>query len=282
MRPDFIIAGIMKSGTTFLDGLVRNHPSIRMPIRNMDYSFFDDDRIYSKGISWYESLFDEFINEKNVIIGQTSADCAFNKGSIERIKQHIPDVKLIFVLRHPIERTHSLYWHQYSMGREYRSFEEALKREPGIIQKDYYHYKMYSYVERSRYKSQFDNVYSQFEHKNVCLIPFTSLIKNTLPTLNKIFSFLGVEELESLDQLGHQSVSRNKARIPKNRSVVVLSAFLQKIGLTAVGRRLVNLNKVEGRPPEMNKETRHLLENILAEDIQFYDQLESRFRNLVL
>lgn len=281
MLPSFIVGGIMKSGTSFLDSLLHNHPSVKMPDRSMDYSFFDDDRIYKRGVSWYESLFEEFKNCNDCVIGQISADCAFNEGSIERIKLHIPDVKLIFVVRHPIDRTYSLYWHQYSMGREYRSFEMALEREPKAIRKSYYNYKMYSYVARSRYKQQFDNIYKFFDKDSVLVVPFDSLTKDTLRTVNEVFAFIGVDTVKNMDQLNHNKLRKNRAKIPQHHSIVIISAFLQKLGLISAGRRLINMDRVDKRPLEMNKSTRQTLEQLLAEDILFYEEIRKNFQNRI-
>lgn len=279
MRPDFLIAGVMKSGTTFLDGLIRNHHSIKMLERNLNYSFFDDDRIYRRGIEWYENLFKHLKVDKGAILGQTSADCYFNEGSIERIREHLPDIKLIFVLRDPIERAYSLYWHQYGMGREYRSFEDALQRESEVIWKSYYNYKMFSYIERSRYKSQFEKVFDLFDEKKVLLLPFNSLIGNTLMTINKVFDFLSVDRVENLDELDFRSIPRNPARIPRHSQIVHLSYYLQKMGMTSLGRRLVNLDKITARPPRMKSSTRISLEKKLAEDILFFRSVEEQFEN---
>ena len=133
MLPDFIVAGIMKSGTSYLDTLIRNHPEIGMPVRSMDRSYFDNDEIYLKhDLNWYEALFEGIDGD---VIGQTSADCAFNPDSIDRIKMIIPNAKLVFVIRNPVDRAYSLFWHQVSMGREYNSFEKAIEVEDEKIKK---------------------------------------------------------------------------------------------------------------------------------------------------
>jgi hypothetical protein len=271
MKPDFIIAGIMKSGTTYLDNLVRGHPEVYMPKRLMDYSFFDNDEIFKKGLEWYKSIFQPPSND--LVVGQTSADCAFNRGSIERIKQVIPNVKLVFIVREPIARSYSLYWHQVMMGREYNSFEEVIRKEPSRICKSYYNYKMYSYLERSRYKRQFDRVFSVFPKDQVLIIPFELLIKNELLYLNKVFRFINVKEVTSLDQLNVASLSKNPARIPSNMQVVRLSAALQRVGMIRIGRFILNRFLIQQRPPAMSDKTHAQLKEFFKEDIDFHKTL---------
>jgi hypothetical protein len=280
MLPHFLIAGVMKSGTTFLGNLMANHRNVEILERNMDYNFFDNDVVFTRGIDWYESLFEKY-SSKDMIIGQISADCAYNNGSIERIQWMIPSIKLIFILRHPIDRAYSMYWHQYSLGREFRSFENAIKREDKIVQKDYYHYKMFSYVNRSKYKAQFKNVYNYFDENQVLLIPFDALIESTLEVMNKIFSFLGVTRINSLNELNIDSVPRNRTRIPSNHMIVYISAILQKIKLIRLGRIIIFLNRKDQRPPEMKKSTRKLLENILKDDIAYYYRVKENFSRLL-
>lgn len=282
MHPHFIIGGIMKSGTTFLTNLLNNHPAIHIIERNMDHAYFDDDRVFAKGEEWYMNLFKEVENlESHILIGQTSADCAFNPNSVKRIMDYNPNVKLIFVLRHPIDRAYSLYWHQYGMAREFRSFEKAIEKEPELIKKSYYNFKNFSYIERSRYKRQFDKILKQVPENNILLLDFESLTKETKDAINIVLEFLNVSEIKDLEVLNYSNLPRNAAKIPLSHLIVQFSAGLQRIGLVSIGRRLVNLFRKETRPPKMNMETRSRLSNELNEDIKFYEDVRSQFQTKI-
>lgn len=283
MNPNFIIGGIMKSGTTFLTNLLINHPEIHIIKRDMNCAYFDDDRIYKKkSDAWYKSLFAEA--EKlgdSIMVGQTSADCAYNPDSIKRIMKYNPNTKLIFVLRHPIDRAYSLFWHQYGMGREFRHFENAIKKEPELIKKSYYNFKNYSYLERSRYNKQFEIVLEQVPKENILLLDFESLVKETKDSINLVLDFLNVNSVTDIEELNYSKLPRNPAKIPSNHLVVQVSAALQKIGLVAVGRRLVNLFRKEIRPPKMDKIMREKLSIELKEDIAFYQTIRRNFQNKI-
>uniref|UniRef100_UPI00404A3B22 sulfotransferase family protein n=1 Tax=Flavobacterium sp. TaxID=239 RepID=UPI00404A3B22 len=281
MKPDFILGGAMKSGTTFLHNLLQKHAQLKVLDRKMDYAYFDDDRIYVRGKDWYLKLFDNLNPDKGEqkLLGQTSADCNFNPKAVERILNHNPNMKLIFVLRHPIERTYSLYWHQYSMGREYRSFENALKNEKIILSKTYHNFKHYSFLERSRYKSQFDKINKLVKPENLLILDFDSLTKNTLPTLNCVFDFLDVKTINSLDEVSFITIPKNASTTPKYSLIVFCSYVLQKIGLLSLGRRLVYKFNKNIKPPKMSKETRLNLEIELKEDIDFFEKIKIDFRN---
>ncbi|AWH85125.1 hypothetical protein HYN59_08315 [Flavobacterium album] len=279
MVPDFILGGAMKSGTTFLNNLLLNHPDVIIIDRNMDHAYFDDDRIFKRGKDWYLSLFEKALKDKKegTVIGQTSADVNFNPGSVKKILEHNPDMKLIFVLRHPIERTYSLYWHQYGMGREYRNFEKALKKEPEKINKSYHNFKHYSFLERSRYAKQFKDIVGVVPDKNLLILDFDSLTKDTKASINVVLEFLGVSKINDVEELNFSKLPRNPAKIPTKHSMVLLSAFLQKLGMDRAGRRILNMFREEVRPPKMNPDTRILLEAELKDDIQFFEKVKSDF-----
>lgn len=282
MKPKFIIGGIMKSGTTFLTSLLINHPEIHIIKRDMSYAYFDDDRVFKNGEKWYKSLFKETEDlDSKIVVGQTSADCAFNPESVKRIMDFNPNTKLIFVLRHPVDRTYSLYWHQYGMGREFRRFEQAIKKEPELIKKSYYNFKNYSYLERSRYKNQFDKILQLVPKENLLLLDFESLVKEPKDSINLVLDFLGISRVKNIEDLNYSKLPRNPALIPTSHFVVQVSAALQRMGLVSVGRRLVNLFREEVRPPKMNTVIRARLTKELDGDIKFYENVRNKFQTKI-
>jgi hypothetical protein len=280
--PDFIVGGIQKSGTTFFYNLIKRHSNIEMPKRSMKHSFFDDDRVFENGINWYASLFDHTTKSDEIKIGQISADCSFNTGSIEKIYKHIPKVKLIFVLRHPLERTYSQYWFMYANAVENKNIREALKVEKDRVKKSYYNYKTYSYVGRSKYKEQFDNFYKYFSKDQVLIIPFENLVNSTLDTVNVAFDFLQIKRVNDLNDLNVNSIPRNKAKLPINHLVVQLSFNLINIGLKRIGKRILNKYREEKKPPVIEPDIKKWLENELKEDINYYNQIKNDFNKKTL
>ncbi|HIB38451.1 sulfotransferase [Mesonia sp.] len=281
--PNFILGGIMKSGTTFLHNLLINHPQVKVLKRDMSFSYFDDDRVFKNGENWDVNLFSEIKKDlkSNEIVGQTSADCAFNPQSVQRIMDYNPNTKLIFVLRHPIDRAYSLYWHQYGMGREHKSFEKAIDVEANKIKKSYYNFKNFSYLERSKYYQQFQEVKKIVPEANLLILDFESLTKNTLKSINSVLDFLEIDKISDIEELGYSNLPRNRALIPKYKFMVKLSHFLQKFGFVSLGRKALNMTREEVRPPKMNLETRKQLEQKLAKDIQFYNEVKLNFNKKI-
>ena len=269
---DFLIAGIQKSGTTYLDSLIREHKSISMLNRSMDYSYFDNDTIYENGKEWYIKLFNSV--ESNVLIGQTSADCAFDKLAIQRIMDFNPKMKLIFILRHPIDRCYSHYWHQIKMGREHLSFRDAINREPSRTKKSLYKLKKYSYLGRSKYESQFQNIFNHIPKEQVLLIPFELFTKDELKWVNIILSFLSLEKINSIDELmTSQDKSTNPSRLPP----LVLQRLSFLFRWSKLTRFLYGKSLKVKRPPKINKVDEDFLNIELKGDIEFYNSVKESF-----
>ena len=129
--PDFIIAGGAKCGSTTLVGVLNQNPEIFLQpatsTLGCEPHFFERDPKYAKGIEYYSKNYFNDANPNQVIGEKAPNYCA--KWVPKRIAKHLPDVKLIFIFRNPIERAYS-QWKMYTIrGAEPYSFEKALKVE---------------------------------------------------------------------------------------------------------------------------------------------------------
>lgn len=281
MNLDFIVSGFAKNGTTYLDALLRSHPDVCMPPRTTEYSFFDDDRIYKNGINWYFSLFKDCNKIFSKVIGQTSADCLFNPSSIDRINNLFPNVKHIAIVRDPIQSLNSLYWHQIKMGREYRSLDDALRREPDIVDKNYYNFKMYSYLNRSRIFSMVANLKQKVNNENILVIPFEFFVKNELTTLNIVCDFIGISKINSLSELDSGDLIKNPAQIPSSFLAVRIAYIIRKMKMPNLAQLIINPFLIESKPPRISDELRIYLEEELKVDIEFHKELSKLFEKFI-
>lgn len=123
--PSFIIIGAMKAGTTTLYRWLDLHPDCTLPAVKEPAFFALEDR-WNRGLKWYRSIFPE----GHTITGEASViytDPIFAPMAAERMSSTLPDVRLVFVARHPVERARSHYIHQVQRGRERRTFEDAIR-----------------------------------------------------------------------------------------------------------------------------------------------------------
>lgn len=190
--PDFIIIGAQKSGTTTLFSLLKKHENIYIPPQK-EVQFFSDDSLYERGIDWYYQ--ENFSGLKlDELAGDISPQYMLYKKVPHRIKKHIPDVKLIAILRHPIKRAFSQYQMSVRRGIEGRPFIDAFRESAKKSFVDdvtgstaYYQYSNYSEI-LSEYISLFGS-------ENILILFQEDLDRDPVGTLKKIHGFLGVRDV---------------------------------------------------------------------------------------
>ena len=131
--PDFIIIGAMKCATSTLHEQLAVQPGIFMS-ELKEPNFFSDDDQYAKGMEWYLSHFKSA--EAKDLCGESSTHYSklptYPK-TIERIAKYLPDVKLIYVMRHPIDRLKSQYIHEWSQKVISVEINQAIHQYPELI-----------------------------------------------------------------------------------------------------------------------------------------------------
>ncbi len=121
--PSFLIIGAMKAGSTSLFRWLGTHPDVALP-QEKEPNFFSDERRYRRGRGWYEALFPDEGITGEASVGYT--DPFVSAKAAARAAELLPDAKLIFLHRDPIERMRSHYRHEVQRGREKRTFAQAL------------------------------------------------------------------------------------------------------------------------------------------------------------
>jgi hypothetical protein len=179
--PAFIIIGAMKSGTSSLHHYLRQHPEICMSSAK-EPNFFIEAGNFGKGMDWYRSIFADHTK----ICGEASP--AYSKrhrhpGVPERLHRLVPHVKLIYVLRDPIDRMLSHYLHNRILGRETRPFADA------IAARSYRN----NYVRTSMYRFQLEAFLERFPLKRILLVTAEDLKDKRTEVLERIFRFIGVD-----------------------------------------------------------------------------------------
>lgn len=149
--PDFIIGGAPKCGTTSLHFILDQHPDIGLPEDEVNFLDADDpinwpdffsvrgDELHWRdprapdggGLDWYRSRFD--LPGAPRLTGEDSTRYLFSPVVAHRVRDLLPEARVIFMLRDPVARAWSQYWHDMKMSRETRSFEAALTRSPSIV-----------------------------------------------------------------------------------------------------------------------------------------------------
>lgn len=204
--PDFIIPGFIKCGTSALWHNLHRHPDIYMARKpwsptSIEFSFWQNSKsppgappnrgrlLTTRGVEWYKSFFPDDVQ----CCGEKSPVYVMSKPAMRRISKYIPDVKLIVILRDPVERV----WSHYNMHRKSRlknrRFVKA--RFPTVVQLD-----KGGRLAPGRYMYYIrKNLLPFFKRKQVLFVISERLKSNTCEEMNKIHKFLGVEPLNWTD-----------------------------------------------------------------------------------
>lgn len=145
--PHFVIVGAMKSATSTLQEQLVCQPGVFMSTPK-EPNFFSDDDQYRKGLAWYEDLF--AAAPEGALLGEASTH--YTKlptypESVRRMRECLPDVRLIYVMRHPVDRLVSHYMHEWSMGNIDCDIDDAVTRCPEMIAYGQYAMQLKPYFE---------------------------------------------------------------------------------------------------------------------------------------
>ena len=236
-RLDFIVAGAQKSGTTALHYFLRKHPQIALPERQ-ELHFFDDEEIFSRPVD-YQLLHRHFrkppvrlLPVRLGLAGEVTPSYLYWKPAMERIWNYNRQIKLVILLRNPIDRAFAHWNMQRFKDREPLDFLTALKEEPRrIAQPLTIESRRFAYVDRGFYSRQLERVFKFFPREQVHVVKFENFRDRKQETLDEIFEFLGVKSLRRVHDKDRNVVPYERTMRPEERKYLagVFSADITKL-----------------------------------------------------
>ena len=209
--PDFLIIGAQKGGTTSLYLYLNEHPNIGGAVIK-EVSFFDKN--YQQGLSWYRAqfpmplrqLYTRDIRKQNYTVGEASPGYLIYPHAPERIAKMLPRVKLIALLRNPVERAYSQYRHNVSRGFEQLSFADAIEAEEErtqaetekVLSNPNYNstaFFRYSYLARGVYVDQLKHWLNFFPREQLLILKSEELNAEPMEIFKQTLTFLNVPVL---------------------------------------------------------------------------------------
>ena len=210
--PDFLIIGAARSGTTSLYEYLVQHPSI-IPGTGKEVYFFDKE--FAKGVNWYRSFFPTKTNKSKLekklqtkcITGEATPRYLHHPHTPKRVFELIPNVKLIVLMRNPIDRAYSHYQMEVGSGNEELSFEEAVEQEEDRILGDmkkmeknenFYSVKFYrkSYLTRGKYAEQIKRWFEYFPRDQFLFLKSEDLYSDPSKIYHKVLEFLELPKFD--------------------------------------------------------------------------------------
>ncbi len=257
--PDFNVIGAMKSATTTLHEQLARQTGLFMS-RPKEPNFFSDDENYAKGIEWYSSFF--AVAGDHLRRGESSTHYTklpTHPHTVERMLRALPGVKLIYVMRHPIERLTSHYLHGLTVGQISVGLEEAVQRHPELV--DY-----------GRYSMQLEPFLRVYGPESVLPVFFDHLVHQPDLELERLGQFLGVHEPLCWDHtMKPQNVGRERMRKSTLREALVQAPVLSTLRRTLMPRLLTkslkSLWKVGIDPPPVPAGLSDRLREIFDRDL---------------
>lgn len=288
--PNFLIIGPAKSATTSLYHYLNQHPQIYMsPVKEPRFFAYEGEKPAFAGpgdeffanssitdIDSYRALFTGVKDE--VAIGEASPNYLYLPKAANRIRHHIPDAKLIAILRNPAERAYSHFMHNIRDGFEpLTDFGQALSEEQNRIGNNWaprWHYRSqgFYYAELTRY---FEN----FERNQIKIFLYEEFGPNTSAAVRDLFRFLHVDDEFAPDV----STRYNVSGIPQNKFVNTilkqhrrLQTFSRRFIPQKLRRIALNVRNNNLVKPTISAEIRDELMDGYKEDIQQLEKLIER------
>lgn len=292
MLPNFVIIGAQKSASTFVQDCLSEHPEVFLPLG--ETPFFESPTYEQKNISELTNLFE---NRNEICLGIKRPSYLCKPEVPKRIKYHLTNAKIIAVLRNPIERAISAYYHYvkggwlpplhvndglYKLISE-TSFSSQYKRAAAEVIEFGYYYKYLS------------SYYNYFDNNQILLLLHEDILSNPLNSIQKIYSFLGVSPSYIPNQLNSrpQKVTYNLTRLQfislRNHFVSAYDEnktsrlpkqmnLIDKIAaktITIIDRFILS-RLLSNQKPEVSLELRKYLYQIYQSDIEALEKLIAR------
>ena len=201
--PDFLIVVAAKSGTSSLFSYLCAHPAL-FGSTPKEPCFFDPEVNLDRGLGWYRGLFADA--EPWQLCGEASTNYTRFpqvQGVPERIKATLPDAKLIYLMRHPVERAYSHYVHAFT--------KEEYPREPFDLSFEAFSAAYPRCLDGSDYALQLGRYFEHFPREQVLLLFYEDLERDPGALCREVFEFLGVDP--SFDPFGAAPPARENVSV---------------------------------------------------------------------
>lgn len=266
--PNALIVGAQKSGTTTLHRVLETHPEIFFPARPQEIHFFDLAANYARGLDWYRAHFAAWAGQP--VVAQTSPLYLYAPEAPARIAAACPAARLLVLLRNPIDRAYSHYWHQVRYGFETLSFEAALAAEPARLATgrgaaNEANRRHFSYLDRGRYTAQLARYRQHFPTERLLVLLYDELVAD-LPALSaRAAAHLGVDP-GGLGMPARGDEARHNAAMRPRWPAVQRWVRPWRWRVPALAWAVDRLNLVAARYPPMDPATRRALAAELADE----------------
>lgn len=205
-KPDYLIIGAQKCGTTTLFNMLSLHPQVRNP-RNKEMHFFDGRDIQTLG--HYRAKFPLWSRK---ITGEATPVYVYYPGVADRVFEQFPQCRIIVLLRNPIDRAYSHYRMRFRRGKEVLSFEEAISAEGQRLTEAREQGKhsvvahnagllAHSYLDRGLYAQQLEHWFERYGRHQIHVVCYERFAQQPKAEFDRVCDFLGLERSDEVKPL---------------------------------------------------------------------------------
>ncbi|MDO8825457.1 sulfotransferase domain-containing protein [Methylophaga sp.] len=263
-KPDFIIIGAMKSATSTLHEQLALQPGFYMSTPK-EPNFFSDDAVFNLGLDWYADLFSGA--QKDDIRGESSTHYTKLPDyplTVQRMKAYLPSLKLIYVVRHPVDRLVSHYIHQWSQNVIKTDINHAIDEFDELIN-------------YSRYSMQIAPFIEAYGAQNIHIVFSEAFRVRPQYELEKVARFLGYDRpVVWYENLPEQNVSSQRVRRFNGYNTVVnnpVLAWLRRTFIPQSLREAVKSQLTLKSRPQIDERHKQKLTQIFNDDLSSLGQL---------
>jgi hypothetical protein len=228
LEPAFLIVGAQRCGTTSMFKVIRQHPAVVPPALQKGIHYFDKN--YSRGPAWYRSHFPLRASAARVqakvgvaITGESSPYYVFHPLAAQRIARDLPGVRVVVLLRDPVERALSAYTHEKARGYETETFDRALdleaertagERDRMLADPSYdsFHLQHNAYLTRGQYVDQLERLAELLGRDRVHVVDSQAFFEEPAESYAQVLDFLGLPAFTGA--LFEQHNARPRAPMP--------------------------------------------------------------------
>jgi tetratricopeptide (TPR) repeat protein len=215
-EPDFLIIGVLKSGTSSLYKYMTQHPQILPALQKELYYFSGKSKADPDSWDWYLSNFMATSNPKSFLTGEATPTYISYRNTEQRVFESLPKIKLIALLRNPVNRVISQYFYNVERGVEKQSFVAAIEAEMEIFKDVRSLDGIYNAIEQSNSNSEKKNKWDSwyiphslyfyfvdrwlnwFVREQFLILQTEELSQNPATVMNRVFQFLNLPEYQEL------------------------------------------------------------------------------------
>ena len=195
--PDFLIIGAARCGTTWLYECLNAHPQVYLPAsKRPEPHFFMKQAEYERGLSYYSDRYFADVGSA-LVAGEASTSYMYQPYVAPRIAHHLPEVKLIVILRNPADRAFSNYTVSSRNGLETLPFPRAIREEAARLAHPQSSFEReicpFAYIDRGRYYAQLALYLELFPRDRLHVLLFDDIVHQPADLLHGTYEFLGVD-----------------------------------------------------------------------------------------